>query len=109
MAHLGGAAGVGGQVVVPMLYRLGLSSYVYEMGRAMRQAVDERASCINISAGYPCRIQSPILPDVDLCAAGGRESLCAALLGVVSAGAAAVCASAGPLMMLFGPTQSVRD
>jgi hypothetical protein len=42
-AHEGGAAGVGGQVVVPMLYKMGLSSYVYETGRAMRQAVADGA------------------------------------------------------------------
>lgn len=104
-SDVGGSAGVAGQVMVPMLYKTGLSSYVYEMGTAMRQAVDQGASCINISAGYPCRIKSSVLPDIDLCAPGGREGLCGALLGVASVAAATICASAGAVaaIPLVGP------
>lgn len=104
----GGAAGVAGQIMVPMLYRTGLGSYVYEMGAAMRQAVDHGAACVNVSAGYPCRIQSPILPDVDLCAPGGREGLCVALFGTISAAAATACASTGlfSVIPLVGPILS---
>jgi len=93
-AFPGGSAGVGGQVVVPMLYRFGTGSYLFEMGAGITQAVNDGASCINISAGFPCNLQTSVIPDVDLCVPGARGLICAEIFAVLSGAAAIICASA---------------
>ncbi|MEK6281809.1 MAG: S8 family serine peptidase [Acidobacteriota bacterium] len=92
-----GAAGTGGQVVQPMLYKMGLLTYAFEIGRGIRMAVDDGAAIINISAGYPCRILS-ILGSDDLCNTGGRAIFCAKVSAVVAAAAALTCAAAAAAM-----------
>lgn len=86
-----GAMGVGGQVVVPMLYKTGLRSYAFEMGRGIKLATDDGASIINISAGYPCRLNTRI-GSIDICDPAGRAALCAGLSVVVTTAAIVVCA-----------------
>jgi subtilisin family serine protease len=78
-----GGAGTGGQVAVPMMYRYDNLGFVFNIGRGVRQAVDDGASVINISAGYPCNVAANVGPDLDLCTPVGRAAIC----GVVSAGA----------------------
>ncbi|MDX2014638.1 MAG: S8 family serine peptidase [Myxococcaceae bacterium] len=78
-----GGAGTGGQVAVPMMYRYDNLGFVFGIGRGVRQAVDDGASVINISAGYPCNVAVNVGPDLDLCTPLGRATIC----GVVSAGA----------------------
>jgi subtilisin family serine protease len=78
-----GAAGTGGQVAVPMMYRYDNLNFVFNIGRGVRLAVDDGASVINISAGYPCNVAVHVGPDLDLCTPLGRATIC----GVVSAGA----------------------
>jgi Subtilase family len=63
----GGSAGTGGQVLVPMLFRMGYRSYAFEIGRAIRLAVAGRASCINIAAGFPCNATLAQSGSFDLC------------------------------------------
>ncbi len=92
-----GAAGVAGQVAVPMLYEYDTASYAFEMGAGLRRATDDGASVINVSAGYPCRVLTNGGPDFDLCSPAGRTGSC---LGGTAAGPAAaglVCAVSGPI------------
>lgn len=86
-----GSAGTGGQVVVPMLYKMDLKSYALDMGSRMKQATDDGATLINISAGYPCRVKTYTVPDISLCSVGGRAALCTELSAVLAVGVAAVC------------------
>jgi subtilisin family serine protease len=74
-----GAAGTGGQVVVPMLYQVGLFSYAFEMGNGIIQAVNDGAAIINISAGYPCKLLSNVHVEFRICCPGGRIALCTTL------------------------------
>ena len=67
-----GTMGVGGQVVDPKLYKLGLESLAFGIGRAIRSAVDDGCALINISAGYPCRILWRFGPD-NICNDRGRR------------------------------------
>lgn len=91
----GGRAGVGGQVVQPLLYQYGLGSYVFEFGAGMRQATIDGASVINISGGYPCRIVDSLGIGFNICSEGGRAALCTAATAVLATASAAVCAAAG--------------
>jgi len=92
-----GAAGVGGQVVVPMLYEYDLASYVFDIGAGIRRAVDDGADCVNISGGYPCNILTTVGPDFNICTAGGRAGICALVTAAAHAAAATVCATLGPI------------
>jgi hypothetical protein len=87
-----GSAGTGGQLIVPMLYKMGLKSYAFEMGARMKQTTDDGAVLINISAGYPCRLKTYSVPDISLCSVGGRALLCTELSTLLAAGVATVCA-----------------
>ena len=95
-ADVGGSAGPGGQVLVPMMYRMDLASYAFQMGDAMRRATDAGAACINIAAGYPCNIGLTVIGDFALCDAEERGRLCDALAAATTlaahTAAAAVCA-----------------
>jgi len=96
-----GAAGVGGQVVEPMLYKYDLSSYAFDIGAGIKKAVDDGAAVINVSAGYPCRILTNVGPDFDICSPVGRAGIAAIVnVGVVTA-AATICA-ASPFIPFFG-------
>jgi subtilisin family serine protease len=88
-----GTCGVGGQVVVPMLYRFGVASYAFEIGLGIRKAVLDGASVINISAGYPCRIIDNAGIDFEICSAPGRLLFCTAVTAALAAAAALVCAA----------------
>ncbi len=90
----GGRAGVGGQVVVPMLYQYGLLSYVFEFGAGMRKASIDGATVINISGGYPCRIVDSLGIGFNVCSVGGRAALCATATAILAAASAAICATA---------------
>ncbi len=91
----GGRAGVGGQVVQPLLYQYGLGSYVFEFGAGMRKATVDGASVINISGGYPCRIADTLGIGFNICSPGGRAALCATATAVLATASAAICATAG--------------
>lgn len=87
------AAGVGGQVAVPMLYKYDTASYAFDIGAGIRKAVGDGASCINVSAGYPCRILTNAGPDFDICSPIGRAGICSLVSGSLAAAAGAVCAA----------------
>ena len=93
------AAGVAGQVAVPMLYKYDVGTYAYGIGNGIRDAVDRGASCINISAGFPCNAVTH-LGDFDLCNWEGRVGFC----GVVTAGTRAAvevtCAASAWLLII---------
>jgi len=72
-----GSAGTGGQVAEPMLYKTGLRSYAFELGTGMRLAVDDGATVINISAGYPCTVVTNIGVDFRICSPAARAAFCA--------------------------------
>ncbi len=97
-----GAAGVGGQVVVPSLYKFDAGSYAFEMGLAMRLATDQGASIINISAGYPCTILTNIGPDFGICSKAGRAAMCAEVVAAAAVTAAVICA-VGTAVPILGP------
>lgn len=88
-----GGAGVGGQVGVPMLYKYDTVGFVFEVGRGLRRAVDDGASVINLSAGYPCGVVTTVGPDLDLCTPEGRGAICAVVAGAATAAAVAFCTS----------------
>jgi len=92
-----GAAGTGGQVIEPMLYRFGTASYALEIGLGIRRAVWDGAAIINISAGYPCRIPTELGVGMDVCDAAGRAAFCLALTGYLMLAVEAVCAEAAVL------------
>ncbi|MDA0813961.1 MAG: carboxypeptidase regulatory-like domain-containing protein, partial [Verrucomicrobia bacterium] len=100
-----GSVGTGGQVVEPMLYRYGHSSYVFEIGSGIRRAVLDGAAVINISAGYPCRIIDTVGIEFSICDPVGRAGFCTAATATLSLAAAAVCSTVGPLagIPIFGP------
>jgi hypothetical protein len=90
-----GSAGTGGQVLTPMLYKTGLRSYAFELGRGIRKATDDGATVINISAGYPCRVVSNvagITGGIDVCSAGTWAAVCAVLSVALHTAAALTCA-----------------
>lgn len=93
--QIGGRAGVGGQVVQPMLYQYGLGSYVFEFGAGMRKAALDGASVINISGGYPCRIVDNLGIGFNICSPGGRAALCGTATAVLAGASAVICATAG--------------
>jgi subtilisin family serine protease len=82
-----GAVGTGGQVLEPRLYKTGLRSYVFEIGRGIIQATNEGAAIINISAGYPCRVVSNIGVGFRICSQVGRVALCATLRTILEVAA----------------------
>lgn len=86
-----GGAGTGGQVAVPMMYRYDNLGFVFNIGRGVRQAVDDGASVINISAGYPCSVAVSVGPDLDLCTPLGRTAICAVVSGGALGAAAFIC------------------
>jgi hypothetical protein len=86
-----GVAGTGGQIAVPMLYKMNLSSYAFEMGQRMSQATEDGAAIITISAGYPCRVVTNIdWLGFDVCSAEGRIVLCEAINATLHASVDAV-------------------
>ena len=89
-----GVAGTGGQVVEPLLYRYGLTSYAFEMGLGMRKAVWDGASVINLSASFPCRIVTWLGLDPNWCDPLGRTAFCLELPIHVGAALGNACADA---------------
>jgi hypothetical protein len=89
-----GAAGVGGQVAVPMMYKYDTLAYAFDIGRGVRKAVDDGASCINVSGGYPCNILT-VGPDFNICTMGGRLELCAVIHAGLAVAAGVTCATLG--------------
>ncbi len=88
------AAGVGGQVVVPMMFDSDVGTYAFEIGESIKLAVNSGASCINISVGYPCSILTNIGLDFDICSVEGRAGLCFVISAAATAAASVVCAAA---------------
>ena len=106
----GGSAGPGGQVLVPMMYRMGLGSYAFQMGAAVTRATDDGAACINIAAGYPCNVKLTLVGDFELCNPAARAGACAALIGAASSAAVAATGAAcggggllGAILDIFAP------
>lgn len=95
-----GEAGIGGQTAVPKLYHMGLSNFAFGFGTAIRLAVDDGCSAINISAGYPCRILS-VLGNDNICSESGRLEFSLKLGTAVRAAALAACAASGLLDGIF--------
>jgi hypothetical protein len=88
-----GTAGTGGQVVVPQIIKLsGAEAYAFNIGGAIRQAVNNGAHVINISGSFPCRALTSI-GDFTYCEPGVRGAICATLFPIVQAGAVAGCAT----------------
>ena len=94
VADRGGSAGPGGQVLVPMMYRMGFGSYAFQMGQAMRRATDDGAACINVAAGYPCNLSLTLVGNFELCNPAVRAAACGALIAATSAAAATASAAA---------------
>jgi len=86
-----GSAGVGGQVVEPMLYRYGLASYAFEVGLGIRKAATDGASVINLSAGYPCRILTELGIGIGFCDPLSRVAICAVATGGLNASLDLIC------------------
>ena len=90
-----GTAGTGGQVAVPMLIKMaGIETYAFNIGGAIRTAVNNGANVINISAGFPCRALTSI-GDFTYCDPGVRGAICAALFPIVQTGAIIACSALG--------------
>lgn len=100
-SFVGGTAGVAGQVMRPMLYRLGWTAYAFRTGEAIRRAVSDRAACINIPAGYPCNLRLTIVGDFDYCNPSGRAAACSIIIGATAAATAAASAAACATSGLF--------
>jgi hypothetical protein len=96
-----GTSGVAGQIAVPMLYKYDAAAYAFDIGTGIRRGVDDGASLVNISAGYPCKLLLAG-PDYNICSAGGRTALCTVLTAGLAAAATVVCATAG-LVPFIGP------
>jgi hypothetical protein len=106
---LTGRAGVGGQVVDPMLYYYGLRSFAFEFGVGIRHAAASGASAINISAGYPCTIVSRLGIGFDICSPGGRAAFCAVATAPLAAASSQICAAAGAVaaIPIIGPILAI--
>jgi hypothetical protein len=108
-----GTAGVGGQVIEPMLYRYGLASYAFEIGLGIRKAVEDGATVLNLSAGYPCRILTELDIGIGWCAPAERAVICTVATGSLGVAMEAVCAVIPALqgIPVVGPglAQSVAD
>lgn len=89
-----GAAGVGGQVAMPMMYKYDTLAYAFDIGRGVRKAVDDGASCINVSGGYPCNVLT-VGPDFNICTMGGRLELCGVIHAGLAVAADVTCATLG--------------
>lgn len=98
-----GAAGTGGLVATrPMLYRFGLSEYAFEVGQGIRLAVDDGATIINFSAGYPCKVLTNIGVEFRVCSPGERAAFCGAITAELES--AVVAAFAIPFVgPILGP------
>lgn len=97
-----GVAGTGGQVAQPQLYRYGVAGYAWDMGVAIRKAVDNGAAVINISSGFPCRISTVVGPSFNVCSVTGRAELCALVSAGAATAAAAVCTSPAAAIPVVG-------
>jgi hypothetical protein len=108
-----GTAGVGGQVIEPMLYRYGLASYAFEIGLGIRKAVEDGATVLNLSAGYPCRILTELDIGIGWCSPAERAVICTVATGSLGVAMEAVCAVIPALRAIpaVGPAlaQAVAD
>lgn len=88
-----GTAGTGGQVAIPMAIKMtGAEAYAFNIGGAIRTAVDNGAHVINISGGFPCRALTS-LGDFSYCDPGTRGAICAALFPIVATGSIIACSA----------------
>ena len=101
-----GGVGTGGQVVVPMLYKMCLRSFAFEMGQSIVIAVQDGASIINLSTAYPCRLFLNNGPEIEYCSVGGRATLCAAIGAAIEGGASLACLIFPPSCLLVGSASS---
>jgi hypothetical protein len=99
-----GVSGVAGQVMEPVLYRMGIRSYAFEMGLALRHLADpstgSRPSVINISGGYPCRLATNLGVDFGICSVGERAATCTAITAGLATAAGIVCGAAAALAVI---------
>ncbi len=86
-----GTGGVGGQVLTPMLYAYGFNAYVFQIGGGIRQAVDDEASVINISGGFPCKVQTTLGLDLGICTSGEILGSCSSIGAQLAIEALTVC------------------
>lgn len=86
-------AGVAAQVARPVLVKIGgADAYAFGIATAIQAAVNNNAQVINISGGYPCRLLLNILGwGPNICSAGGRSEICAAVGPVIFGGASIAC------------------
>jgi hypothetical protein len=88
-----GTAGTGGQVAIPLAVKMsGADAYAFNIGGAIRTAVDNGADVINISGGFPCKVLTS-LGDFNYCDPGSRGAVCAALFPIVQGGAIIACSA----------------
>jgi hypothetical protein len=97
-----GAAGTGGQIAVPMLYKYDLGAYAFDLGVGIRHAVQNGAQVVNISAGYPCKAVTRVGPDFDYCSIEGRAGICGVITAAAHAAAIAFCTSPAAGIPLIG-------
>jgi hypothetical protein len=97
-----GGVGSGGQVGVPMLYRTDLRTYALQFSDSIREAANDGAAVINISAGYPCRIFKVAAAPYEICNAAGRAQLIHDLWASAVTLAGTVCGPFAPICLGVG-------
>ncbi|MBZ0119492.1 MAG: S8/S53 family peptidase, partial [Sandaracinaceae bacterium] len=85
--------GVGGQVVAPMLYDYDFEGYIWRLGGGIRRAVEDGASIVSISAGFPCRVQTNLGLDLGICSAAELLASCLFVSSIINIVPVVACAA----------------